>query len=80
MSCSAYLKREIYYLPFKMAEILKSQAIVDICDSGSYDIAHDVFSIEQSGYEKYKSEFIKSSNTLEKNNWHVFSDQINNAC
>ena len=77
MSCSAYLKRKIYYMPFKMAEILKTQAIVDVCDPCTYEIARNVFSIDQGAYDEYKKDFIKSNGTPEKKIWHVFSDQIN---
>ena len=76
MSCSAYLKREIYYVPFKMGEILKTGAIVDICDSRTYEVAHDVFSIENDAYEEYKRTFIKSNGTPEKKTWDVFTELI----
>lgn len=76
MICSAYLKREIYYMPFKMAEILKTQAIVDISCSSTYDFNQDIFSFNEEAYDSYKRSFIKSKGSPENNIWEVFSNLI----
>ena len=76
MSCSAYLKIRIYYMSFRMAKILKTGAIVDICNSGTYEVAHDLFSIDNDAYEEYKRNFIKSNGMPEKKIWDVFTELI----